>query len=165
VEIKFQELRRFVRDLHAIGMKITSPCHLKKKHFVAHIQAMESGLVMKEGRGAAAKTLQTSHSSISALYVWVGRSSEIGRLTDCVANLESSTIVYEITEDPTPAAKGVDAYGLVKRLTSDPSRTKEFLFGWQIASALYFGLRISEVLRFKRKRSFTTALTIKRSVD
>jgi integrase len=149
VDIKFIELRRFARELHVLGMEVTSPCLLKKKHLVRFIQAMEQGTIMKDNHAAKAKTLQTAHSSISALYIWAGRSSEIVKLADCVLNPESARITYEIVEDPSPAAKGVNAYKLVEQLVADPTNQKQFLFGWQAAAMVYFGLRIHEVMRFK----------------
>jgi integrase len=159
VELKFLELNRFVKELHSLKMMVTTPCLLSKKHMVAYLQAMESGEIMRSGQGAAAKTLQTAHSNISALYIWAGRSGQIVRLPDCVVNPESARVIYEVTEDPRPLAKGVDVYRILKDLTANPLRHQEFLFGWQLSTAVYFGLRVREILRLKPFLDFTQDCT------
>jgi integrase len=68
---------------------------------------------------------------------------------NCVSNPMSAKISYDLQEDPFPMAKRLDADALAKNLTSNPIDAKNYLFGWQLSSALYFGLRVHEVCKFK----------------
>lgn len=123
---------KMVRDLHAMGYKLTDVRHLKPKHVEALMKFWEQA-------GLSASTLQKRFSYLTLLCRWIGKA---GMLRPAASYLDDPTTYRRVTaatHDHSWAARGIDPLEKIAEIAEDDPSVARVL---RLQHA--FGLRLQE---------------------
>ena len=123
---------RMVRELHALGYKLTDVRHVKPKHIEALMKSWEQA-------GLAASTLQKRFSYLTLLCRWIGKDSMLRPAASYLDDPTAYQRVYAATHDHSWTAQGVEPLEKIAGIAeTDPAVARVL----RLQHA--FGLRIQE---------------------